>query len=80
MFAIRIFACLLASAWLTPAQVSPTGPPTSTSGSGPYWTTWQTTVSVTNPVSGQVSQQTQGCTLLGDGLNYWVPDASAAEL
>jgi len=68
--AICFVTVLTLPAVLPLAQTVPSDPPYSVVDRGPFYDTFQRTVSVTNE-TGAVSQLVQSYTLLQDGMNYW---------
>ncbi len=64
---LLLAACLALT--LLPAAAQ--NPPYTVTDIGPFYRVLQRTVSVTNSLTGQVAEQVEGWTELGDGMNYW---------
>ena len=62
---------------LASAQTAPSGPAYSVTDRGASYRVWQRTVPVTNNLTGQITQQLQSYTELGDGMHFWINGAWA---
>ena len=67
---VLVIAFVLVPILLSQAQTVPSDPPYSVVDRGAFYRVLQRTVSVTNTATGEVSQQVQSYTELGDGMNY----------
>ena len=82
--ALPLAGALMAIALATPAQIA-SEPPYTVTDVGANYRVWQRTVSVTNSVTGEVSQQVQSYTELEDGMHYlsngqWIESQDLVEV
>src|SRR6266581_873464 len=72
-FTAPLAACLLlpTAPSFAQTQTNASDPAYSVIDRGAFYRVWQRTLSVTNNLTGQITQQVQEYTELGDGMHYW---------
>ncbi|SRR6266404_2318170 len=69
--ALLLAACVLLPASLAFPQTNASDPAYSVIDRGAFYRVWRRTLSTTNNLTGQITQQVQQYTELGDGMHYW---------